>query len=138
MERRRFRSALLEITLAPRLGELLTQWAGHFASGRGPVQAILPTLGADELLSVLQQRISLGIANVVLALPIDESEGGLNSRELIRANAPIQHLLRARLTVESPTSITLNDRKRKRPLVLPDFERGKAFDTRIERVCLCV
>src|SRR5947208_16413728 len=72
-----------------------------------PIQAIMLSLGANELLRILQQRIFLPIALVVFALRVNVGKAYLNCVQLIATNAPVENFLFALLRVEAPTRAAL-------------------------------
>src|SRR5688572_1949567 len=82
----------------------------------------------------MQQRVPLGIANIVFALRIDKCEARLDRRELVRADATIDDFLDTGSTIEAVTTVTLDDRERERPFIRADFERGDACGIGPQRV----
>ena len=66
-----------------------------------PVQAIMLSLGANELLRILQQRIFLRIALVVFALRVNVGKAYLDYVQLIASDAPVENFLFALFRVEA-------------------------------------
>ena len=134
MVRGRAGNAFLEVTLAARTRKCFAQRTRQLIARSRPIQTVLASWGARDLLSEVQQRIPLGIANVVFALRIDEREARLDRRELVRADATVDDFLYTGGAVESVTTVTLDDRERERPFIRADYERGYAFGIGLQGV----
>ena len=117
--------AFLQVTLGARPCESLAERAWLFTVGRGPVQAVFLSLGADEPVGVVQQRILLQIAHVVLALRIDVSQAGLDGSEFVLTDSAVDDLLGTRFGVEMPLSVLHDDGNGEGPFVRPHFESDR-------------
>src|SRR4029453_6700981 len=96
-------NAFLEVALAARPCELIAERTRQLVAGGRPVQAVLVAFGARQLLRILQQRLPLRIASVVLALGIHERRARLDRVALVLADPAIDDLVRAGGAVEAPT-----------------------------------
>ena len=86
-----------------------------------PVQAIMLSLGANELLRILQQRIFLRIALVVFALRVNVGKAYLDYVQLIASDAPVENFLFALFRVEASARAAFNEGDRQWPFVFADL-----------------
>src|SRR6187455_1030368 len=137
MEGLRLRCAALQVTFGARIHEFLTQRAQRFIAGRWPVQAVLLSRRADELVGVVLQGILADVSQVELLLCIDVGQASLDGAQLVFAYAPIDDLLGPRCAVPVPVAFARGERDRKWELVLAYLERDLVRFALVERVaCL--
>src|SRR5262249_1838017 len=89
-----------------------------FAGLRRPIEPILLTRLADEA-SRVDAGARYALVGVVL-LRVHIGEGGLDCRELVAADAPVEDFLATRCGVEPPSRILAHERNRERKVILPD------------------
>src|ERR1700746_668667 len=87
-----------------------------------PIQTVLFSRVAGELLGVLQETIFIPVFHRVFTLGIDDGEQGLNREQLILADSAVENFLFAFLCVKNPARASFHQRDRKRPIVLADHQ----------------
>src|SRR4029077_1572281 len=89
--------------------------------GRLPIEAVMPSGRADQFLGIFGDAIVIPIAlGVVLPLGNGVSAASSDCGKLILANPAVQRFFKARVCVEKPFAVLLNERDRHWPIVVPD------------------
>src|SRR5262245_21810970 len=87
-----------------------------------PIEAVALSLGADKLLGILKQLVTVGVALIVLAFRVHDSETDLDNVQFITTDAPVDYFLFAFLGIEPPAITFFDKRNRKRPFIFSHLQ----------------
>src|SRR5262249_14143151 len=103
-----------------------------------PIKAVALSFGADKLLSILQQLVAIGVALIVFALRVHDSENYLDNVQLIATDPPVDQLFFPLLGIEPPAIGFLDERNRKRPFILSHLQNHLRLTRLHQLVCLVI
>src|ERR1017187_2239457 len=108
---------IVAITLRMSFRPQRPEWGGRFALRRRPVEAILLSDRALELLRVLRSSARVRVRAGVLPLRGHVSPANTDGVEFVLPNVPVDDLLLARRGVEMPLPVHFHQRNRHREVV---------------------